>query len=705
MTTSTLEKISSGDEAAIGLRRALELWIEVTGVDPSKRSFKWGELDTLQMHNALKEALELDDTEITGNLLFDYLATEYFRERSFSVEDLLEKPEMVAQYLEKSRELLSYVRSPAMRAIEQGFSAQMSKAATQYGAQTDAVQHMLGEPHMLALLRRDAMRTLKHLQINQFLMGTPESEEIRPVYGKFVYRWWNINSMLKAMTTMPSGVTVNLICHPTDPYRSYFVFAIRNGGNLFVFTDKENTPHPMAEDMVRRPDKVLAERAARNWFPYELMGLAFDEEGKVYVATSKETGLVPYQSKAQPVKAIAELAAPNVLWLVMMLDLIVQKFWREGYKAPVLSYTGEMVQTTTPLLEAASAANLPVTGYQPLSLAPLTMQDVRSEAISAKHVGKLGHGENKWMEVRYGDQVSDQIINSVRTPNSLLSLDIKDGTHTLMPRTEGFIASWERAKLAKHRFDIDALDATSFGTREEIEADRRFIARSNFAQHIQKLAEQEFEARKSEITEWVRARVTANLPSLYPLMARTEIMVPAIDFKNVFSHGAYTWRGETNNGFMRRFVKREGLTGEKEFRKKHLYVSFTNGNLPFTGKVYKNGCPSCFHTNAPSSFTVEFLPETTEDLAFLCGCSVSELPDVLQHWTMINRHVGNSILQRIDPLEWQCKNPWRKLHFGLMFFFSIRAMKAIDKEYGGMPITLPQNRVTDTDETSPKAPS
>ena len=669
----------------MSLSNALNLWVEVTGVDPSKGFRTMGEWNVMHMHQLLKEALDLDETEITGKIMFKYLATKYFRERNFSVEELLEKPDQVSQYLGKSRDLMKYLRSAELSSIGEDFMSKMKSAAESYGARSKEVADMVSEPHMLAILRRDAMRTLKNLQINQFLSGSAEPEDTRPAYGKFVYRWWNINSMLKAMTAMPSGVTVNLICNPANPYRSYFVFAIRNGGNLFVFTDKEKTPHPMAEDLMRRPDKIMAERAGRNWFPYDLAGLAFDDEGRPYIARSEATELVPYQSETEPIKALSDLEAPVTLWLIMMLDLIVGKFWREGYRAPALSYTGEMVKIDSPLITAANAANLPVVGYQPLSLAPLTVADVKSESVSEDHVGKRGKGQNQWMEDRYAHQVPEETVNTVQSSESKLALEFKDGKQSVVAvddKAESKLSFWQLEEIKKNRIEIASLDATSFGTREEIEADRRFIARSNYAKQIERLAEVEFKDRKKDVIAWVRTRVEENLSQLYPLMTRNAILVPCEKLDSVHSSGAFTWRGETKDGYMRRFVDRTELTGEN---RRQMVFSEDAGHISFAGDDYKQGCRSCFHTNAPSAYTVQFMPETTQDLAFLCGCEIDELPDVLQHWTMIKAYIGNGILNRIDPMEWQCANPWQTLTFALTFFFSIRAMKAIDKQYGHIP--------------------
>lgn len=680
----------------MSLSRALDLWIDVTGVDPSKTSFRLGDLDVLSMHGVLREALELDDTEITGKLIFEYLVSNYFKERSFSIDELLTEPEKVSKYLQKSRELLSYLRNEELLSIGKAFSDKMMKAVRSYGAHDDTVLADLKDPHILAVLRRDALRSLKSLRINQFLSGAHESADFQPVYGKFVYRWWNINSMLKMMTRMPSGITLNLICHPTDPCRSYFAFVIRNGGNLFVFTDKENTPHPMAEDLYRRMDKVLAARAQRNWFPYELMGLSYNDDGDPIIINSDARTLVAYQSELHPVKAISDLQSSTILWLTMMFDLIVQKFWREGYKAPQLSYTAEMIKVEDPLIAAARDASLPVTDYEPPSLPPLMRSDVHSDSVDAAALGKTGFGANSWMEERYGQQVSDEVLNIIRPAGAALRLEVFPQEQSVVVDTAKH-SERHLSLLAEERnktsFKLDFLDATSFGTREELAADRVFVARSNYAKSINYLAAKEFDQRKKEIQDWVRERITQNLESLYPLLAKEEVLLPCVKFDDSPERGATTWRGMSQGVYKRAFVRRTALTGENEWQKQYIYSEMQNGSVTFLGAGYKENAPTCFHTNAPSFCMAKIIPETTVDLAFLCGCEVSELPDVLQHWTLFKRFVGNPILDRVDPMEWECDNPWATLEFQAIFFFSKRAINALEKKYGGIQAKLPINKL------------
>lgn len=701
----------------LDLPGALNLWVELSGVDPSKTSFTWGDLGVLDMHKALKEALDLDRTEITGNLIFQYVASEYFKNRNFSVQELLDKPEQVSEYLAKSAALLRFLSRDEIANISREFSANMAKALEVYGATGEDVMSIVRAPHRLALLRRDAFRTLQNLSVHQFLSGAPEKPEVKPVYGKQVYRWDNINSMLKALISMPSGVTVNLIVHPTDPYRSYFAFAIRNGGNLFVFTDKDKTPHPLSEDLTRRPDKVLAAREARNWFPYELMGMTFTDDGKVFVQPIESRDLVSYQSSIRPLKHLSSLKAPTVVWLTMMLDLIMEKFWNEGFQAPALSYTGEMVKVNTPLIEEAASQGLVVAGYTPLNLPEIELHEIRSGqgpanpafGISAEpnalpeDVSSVLNSEGttgNWMEDRYGHLVTKDVLNLVASPADCLALNFDGSGPAQASNPAGEMVRLDARNVTKpsgwfggpdyvSQVQLNSLDSTSFGTAEDIRKDRLFLARSNYAKLIQKHADDEFSARKKEILEWFSSHVRANHVNLLPLMVEKELLVQCPK-PGSFDERGDGWAAEVNGVFKRRFMERFSLVGEDAWRKDHLNFYPSQGAVVFKGPGYKNNAPTCFQTGAPSSVVVKFMPETAEDLAFLAGVTKSDLPDVLQHWGLRKPYVGNHLLRRVDPMEWQCENPWRGLAFTCAFFFSTRAINRLEKSFSGRAApTLP----------------
>lgn len=663
------------------LLQALNLWKEITGIDPSATSMRLSDWHLRETFDELQEAIDLDPTEVTANLLLAYFINTYLADRAVSLLDLLNGREEIEARLAKPRELLAILNRPEVVDSRESFIAALRTALGRYeAAEREDVTKLLGQPDDIAILRRDALRSIARLRVDQFLDGNSEAADFRPVYNRTVHQWWNINSMLAAATRMPSGVSLNLIRHP-DAFQSYFCFTIRNGGNLFVLTDVPEYSHPLQGFMSRRPDRALSKRAARNWFPYDLLGLEYDEEAKrLYIKESEQRGLVTYQNAALPLQPVAELPAAELVWVSMMFDLIVEKFWRRGFKAPALSYTAEMLKSETALLEVAKTANLPVPAYQPVGLPALTKHDVSADASTEEEIGRKYHEPNRWMEERYGDRVSDNVLNLLGAPEQVFALEHTTGEASTVDPKFHSLTDWQQGDLLAGRKQLEKVDATSFGSREQIAADRKFIARANFATHINVLAKEEYEARKDEIHAWYREQVEANAQSLLRWCGNTELWVDD-GVHPGFSH----YEGNTGGSrhvevnpkafqsprhLLRRFLKRHDLATDEM-----LYQPFVT-----LGERHESGRPMCYLNRTKASYWMLFYPANPEELALLAGCAVPDLPDVLQHWNLLRSYTGNSILSRVDPMIWRAKNPWIKLNLSVRIGFSKRGMAQIDKQ-------------------------
>jgi len=668
------------------LQHALALWVELTGVDPGATKFSTlGDYTVSQMHEAVREALELDQTNITGHLLLDALASAYFRDRKFSVDDLLRSPEQTAAYVAKAREFIALARSPDITDIGDQFALNLRQALRHYRADTPEVMKIVENRHELAFLRRDALRSISRLRVDQFLKGVPERAEVKPAYHRAVHQFWNINSLINAACHQPSGVTMNLIRDPDD-FQSYFAFAIRNGGNLFVLSDVPEHCHPLQRYMSRRPDRELSRRAGRNWFPYDLLNLKFDEEsGMLFADAEKRTALIPLQQEFDRLKAIADLDPREVIWIVMMFDLILDKFWNKGYQAPQLSYTGQMVREQ-PLLEEVKRANLPVTGYQPLDLPALTVAAVSGAGEAA--IGSADISPNKWLEDRYGARVTDDLLNLVSRPQTEFYLPPPPAVATARGNRSSH-ANHENALVTANfvsvsrrdddrlpfwnkegRLPLHALNPSTFGTREELENDRTFLARHNMAKAIQRLANEEYFTRENEIKDWWKASIEKNIEALYRMAGLREVVMnvgDGLNDRNVHAIGSRL----VGTYPLAKVYSHEELEGRSSTPFSSLYLH----------KGISRGSTYLCHINGTaSSYRAIFQPQCAADLALLTGCAIEQLPDVLQHWVAHRSHMGNHILSRIDPMAWALHDPWSEMCFVIVLFLSKRALRKLETE-------------------------
>lgn len=681
---------STAQALAVALNKALDLWVSLSGVSPNQKSFKLnmgGKLsdwEVVKYHEAIADALLLDDTNVSGYLMLDALSNYYFKERNFSVDELLSGDPAVSQYLELTKAFKAVIGAPELIQLGKDFAQRMVGAVTHYGANTPPVLEAIQHPHQLAFLRRDALRSIQKLRVDQFLVGAAEPTEVKPAYVEEVHRFWNINSLIAAACKQPSGVSLNLIVDPNE-YHSYFAFAIRNGGNLFVLSDVPVNSHPLRRFMSRRPDREFSAREAQNHFPYDLLGVKYehvgDDEYRMVIDRSDEKGIIPLQQEFDSLKPIKDLRANEVIWLVMMFDLILEKFWAKGYQSPALSYTGAMIHHENELIESAAKMNLPVAQYHGLNLPSLSTSDVQTGTAQDAAIGVSGGNANLWMEQRYGHLVPDETINLVATPEMHYYLEPATGhknkhRHTNSDKSVALPGSVMRIRgdsdqqdytgKTEGRYKLHSLDGSSFGTKEEINNDRIFLARHNYAKGIQKLADEEFYRRKKEIIAWWHNAVEANKERLIALCANESYWLDkksqndCVEFFGVGREQSY------------RLMHRDPV-GESQ------WVLACESSTKITGGWNQSkGEYDCCLTGAKASYRALFTPQTVEALAFIAGCAVHELPDVLQHWSAHISSRGNHLINRIDPLSWVGVNPWSVLKFPVVVALSKRGLAKIE---------------------------
>lgn len=673
------------------LWEAIELWGELTGVtvdgDGRSTSRKWGDWEVARTYQGLKEALELDPTEITATLLFKVFIKNWMSEATTSMQAMLDDPQKVMDQLAKAKKLLAIVDRAEVVEARDAFIERLRQGLAQYGAaERDDVKALLDKPDTIAILRRDALRSLNNLRVDQFLDGDGEDPSVKPVYVESIRQYWNINSFLGAMTSTPSGVCLAMIRDPFI-YDTFFAFAIRNGANLFVLSDVPEHAHPLASKMARKPDRDMDARICRNWYPYELLNVDWDEEGRLHFAASQETGVAVYDEDGVKTKKIGEIGAHETIWLTMMLDLIVQKFWKQGFKAKQLSYTGEMIRPENEMALLARAAHLPTTNVKTLGLPALTVADIGPDAVyDEKALGKKGGRHNDWLERRYAPLLKDEPLNLLGHAGDILKITPdtgavekvadRDKERALKPFFEAEI------RAAKQVATIEPMRLTAFGTADQLDADRKFLARVTYAKQMQVLADKEFERRKDEVVEWFRARVQANRERLLEAAALGDLWVgrgEERDGHTPYSEAHGPQRHEGKRVYTQ-FIKTYDITQPAKKADWGDLVSRHRGYSLGDWEAYGRG-ELCAVNEAKASSNTIFSPITAADVAWLCGVKVEDLPDVLQHLDLKAYHQGNHILSRIDPVAWMVHSPWLKLDYRVKVPLSKSGAKALAKQF------------------------
>lgn len=693
--------------------RAIALWFDLTGMDPNAKSWNMRHWGLKNMNDELEQSMDYDKSFITTYLLLDAFSTSYFKEAKVSVHEFDEDPDKIFDYMDKVREFKKLIRAPEiMRPADEFFEA-TRQALLAYGIESDRINKFFEDRSHLAIIRRDALKSANCLRADQFLAGEVDPDTVKPVYNKTVFGYWNINSMIEHVCGMPSGVSLNLIRDP-DELHSYFAFAIRNGGNLIFLTDSQEYAHPLGRSMARRPDREFDERISKNWFPYQLLSIKYDEKGNPYHDKYRESqakGLVPHQPHHFELKKLEDLELGQIVWTTLMFDLIVENYWRKPIEPRALSYTNEMIrlEDQNTLIARAAQSNLPVVGYQPLSLPILTPKDVMTDALDEKALGKRwkdhesSYGANRWMEERYGERVPIEVLNQIGL-NDGSQLFISSGASATKPKWgkeggmivpvgdevkkattknhlhfgETPLSHFEHGSDARN-YGLERVDATLFGTREQIDADRKFIARVNFARGIQREADAEFVAERPRILKLFKDKIIERADILMTY-AHHEYVEKSRNRFGIFGANYKDSDPEDKKLERYRFACLNDLT-----RKLESYeYSRTTGDPLVTFDQGHNRQPyyhRCYLTGAKASWQLAITPGCPADLAWLLGMEVEEMPIFLQHWNPgDDSYVGNYLLQRIDPLEWRLDNPWDQVSFDVSFYLSKRGLAQARKE-------------------------
>lgn len=700
--------ITSAEE----FNEAISLWIALTGLDPEAKTIRMDQWDLRSMNEELKESMEYDPSLATTYLLLDAFSTDYFKQAKVSVAEFDEDPDKVFDYMEKVRDFKKLIRSPTVCEVADDFLESIRKALVHYGVAPDRVEKAMEKPHVLAILRRDALRSVAKLRDDHFLRG--ETEEGSPIYNREVFGYWNVNSLVSHVCSMPSGIALNLIRDP-DELHSYFAFSIRNGGNVIMLTDTQEYAHPLGRSMSRRPDRAFADRVSKNWFPYQLLQLKVNDRGDVYhdrYSKAVEQNIVPKQGDHFVLSKLADLEINQIIWLALVFDLIKEKFWNSEIPPKELSYTNEMIklEDQTTLLASAAQANLPVVGYQPLSLPRLNKDDLRLKNLDEASLGESAlngekqFGINQWMEERYGDLVPDEALNLVGPPSTklhFLSLEsgketprVGSSTQTPMVR-EGEVNCLDVPNdpfgdgvgryldtQKNPAYTLKSVDATLFGTRQQLDADRKFIGRFNFARAIQREADREFKADRLGVLNWFIAGVEKNIDLLLGYAHHEEVWHIR---KNITRFAEQ----DSANGFERYIFSRlmpYHPTEQQRYEYPQTYALNVVKNFGGDFQATRGGFRPCYVTGAKPTYRLYIQPGCPNDLALLTGTPVVDMPEYLQNWNPGDEpYTGNNILSRIDPMEWRVTNPWNQISFCIEIPLSKNGLKKVLKAKEAAP--------------------
>lgn len=676
---------------------ALQRWVAVTGTDPKRTKFRirvdggWDEWELKKALDAMNASRVMDPSGITTFMLLRGYAEEYLREYTIAALEFLTDPEAVEAKLAPLRAFRDMLEDPRVTALSDGFRAWVELACDHYklaDAGRERVRKILDDKLSIATLRRDAYKSLETLEAHQFIQGDPDDVTLGA--NSEVFEFWNIQSLLQAMQgSARSGITLCLIRDPEEALYSFFVLAIRNGTTLTVLTDRERLAHRNAKQMMRRPDRVFSERSARHWFPYELLDVKVSEDQK-HLWIEDSTSLVRTNTVGVKLTDLSELEGTSFLWLILLFDLIREKYGEEHHLLPDVSYTGDMIVEPTRLVGPGS--ELALSGkYAPLLCEVLTTEKVVAAAAAEGQWQYETVGHNRWLTERYSAKIPAEPLNTIgpqQLPAALTALTEATGTKKLA-------RIWMRgSQLNVNEETLDYMDPLAFGSKKHLERERLWVARSNQMKVIGALALEEFHATKDALAEWYRARIEANLPMILDACAAGTWKLPypkwepnQSPFKVGFRRPIHLAECLTQSvGSKPRLAKPKSIWFPWVKNDQYLPRGVCVGSSAsercgvvgvWGGRVPRDGIYTCYdRPDVGANVFTEISPMTREAVAILAGVAVEELPWQLTNWTTEDVYTGNPILNRVDPEDWLLDNPWLNFTFRVCVALSQRSINA-----------------------------
>lgn len=627
----------------LSLEDKLKLWVKITGVNPNEEQKTYtiyfddrlSDYDIRKMDEKIREAVSYDQTGLFAEAYLCHFFKQYIKQRGFHLEEYIANPS-IKEYLDDvsllNRELQ---KSDAEKLILE----ESNKAMAFYGLKSDELSVF-----DIAEIRTCANNCInKNLQTLQFSSGPVQKDGFK--MSKEIRMYKDLNALIvTAAKGKVDGVSMAYIRNEKEITHSYFAFVIKNGKNLYLLTDKPVFKHPMQSRYSRCPGRDMSRRIEGNLFPYDTVANIDVSDlwnsGR-YGTKEKSTNLstVLRDDKGEEklfevVGTIENLDQSEAFWFVMMLSLIKEKFYDKAVPQISLSYTGNQIRH--PAIEMTENALVVQSTLPSLAMDHITFDDIEDITFDPYYEEHYKSNWNQYLIDRYKDRAGEEILNILDNESiPHLTDNQKDGKKELQP------------------FDI----VNECGTAEELKYRQKWIGRYNYAKSIKECLQKDFDANCAQIYGDIKCRIEANLESIVILFLQKKLVDKKPTSHHTFDH---VYDGE------------EAAIGE-------LY-SFDKWWDEYPRTKYRFGARSvygnkadyrCAITGDAPGVVLYVEPRTIHALCQICGCNVSDLPELIQHWTKSSHYCGNHLLDNIDPVAFLLeKDPFNDMEFSFSIVLS-----------------------------------
>jgi hypothetical protein len=627
------------------ISKALDMWIEITGVNPNDTTIRMRDLDIRHANDIVKKSLEFDTTNVTALMLLERYLDEFLEERKLTLKEIIEGYDNFSKWLLQIHEFRSVLNSNEAIEVKTKFKQNLKDAIAHYKLDESAINLMIENENNLAELRYSAFHAIAKLEVLQFSQGNPSMK--KPKIHDKVYMFKDINTLLEWMMSVESGIVLAMIHDSSSLSSAYFVFAIRNGGTLSIVTDRERTVHPLQEEKsrLRARGREFHNRIYQFFFPYSLLNFEVGDNHRAYI---DEDESITLQGEGISLSEIQNLEPDEIVWLIMMFSLLSEKFFENNFMLEDISYTGKMMREANLLLNKAEEHSIILNGYQDIEVKKLSSTDMETKNLMDAFDFEPT-GQHDWMIERY--------------PVPEKTFDVLSHDHTILY----LLNEDAETKNRKAGVTIRKLPVGAFADKKRLELDRIYLARYNQAKAINKQLSDEYHGRKDEVQTWLRQAIKKNLPNLMKSIANGLFFVKN-DLDDASTKNG-VWVTPRKDGNILRVSMLKG-----ESNQQYTPYYFGGESTTFTNNT-------CIINDTQAALVAHFHPTTASMLANLCGCEINQLHELLCFWRSSRIHSGNDILNRIDPMDWVIKNHWEDLNLDIRVFISKTGFNQLCKEY------------------------
>ncbi len=654
--------------ASIGTE-AIALWEELTGksVNSSSYSFRVGgsSLDLYQANKRVQEALAVGD-DLTVALVVKTLAEQFAESETFTLADILAGNERLSARLDLVSRMKALFTAESAVSRFDAFFDYCDGALAHYrdlapGALSEETREFVrGSSCFVGLDAYHGVERLTRLMLCDGPVGDARTAKV----SRLVFAFESIEELITHSRRIPTGFS---LCVITAPHisDSYFVMVVNTGGRILILTDKGNYSHPMQESRMRsRNDRYNLNRIEGSHFPYDLLDIQWGDNGRRACNGDAGTALMVSDSGLRVLGALSDLNDWDLLWLHLFIDQCRDRYFERKLTEPSLA-TGSMMRL--PHKWSTEDKHLPVPVEFELKLETRSSTDLNSDFLhTIEPEWAKRHNPNRWMEERFAGDVPDDCLylpdDALNGETPLLLLG-NSGSRELVRRDTSSLTYTEREKLPA--LTLQGLNGTALSTPERVIRDAHFLARHNQAEVISLLVKEDYKAREIEMQEWFYKAAAKYLPNLIDdLLALNNDRL----WVNMPAHHHY-------RSIKLRYVP----VREQHPSQRHQGVPSLSKTLKLID--YRDICYRCaVDRNEEAQLFITLDVSSVHDLMTVTGLPLDKIPVELRHMG-INTYIGNSILDRIDPLS--CvRNPWDRLKLSYVLPVSLKAFKGFRRSRG-----------------------